>query len=37
MKGQLMRFIENYLSVLLCAYRSSRTSQHVLIFLIEEE
>ena len=36
MKGQLMPFIENHLSVFLSAYRSSYSSQHVLIFLIEE-
>ena len=36
MKGQLMYFIENHLSVLLSARRSSYGSQHVLIRLIEE-
>ena len=36
MKGQLMPFIDNYLSVFLSAYRSSYSSQHVLIRLIEE-
>ena len=36
MKGQLMPFIENHLSVFLSAYSSSYSSQHVLIFLIEE-
>ena len=32
MKGQLISFIEHYLSVFLSAYRSSYSSQHVLIF-----
>ena len=36
MKGQLMSFIENHLSVFLSAHRSSYSSQHVLICLIEE-
>ena len=36
MKGQLMPFIENHLSVFLSAYRSSYSSQHVLIRLTEE-
>ena len=36
MKGQLMLFTENHLSVFLSAYRSSYSSQHVLIRLIEE-
>ena len=36
MKGQLMPFVENHLSVFLSAYRSSFSSQHVLIHLIEE-
>ena len=36
MKGQLVPFIENNLSVFLSAYRSSYSSQHVLIRLTEE-
>ena len=36
MKGQFMPFIENQLSVFLSAYRSSYSSQHLLIPLIEE-
>ena len=36
MKGQFMPFIENHLSIFLSAYRSSYSSQHVLIRLIEE-
>ena len=36
MKGQLLLYIENHLSVFLSAYRSSYSSQHVLICLIEE-
>ena len=36
MEGQLMPLIENHLSVFLSAYRSSYSSQHVLIRLTEE-
>ena len=34
--GHLVPFIENYLSVFLSAYRSSYSSQHVLIRWVEE-
>ena len=36
MKGQLIPFFKNHLSVFLSAYRSSYSSQHVLIRLMEE-
>ena len=36
MEGQLMPLIDNHLSVFLSAYRSSYSSQHVLIRLTEE-
>ena len=36
LKGQLIPFIENHLSVFLYAYRSFYKSQHVLIRLIKE-
>ena len=36
MKGQLIPFLKNHLSVFLSAYRSSYSSQHVLIRLMEE-
>ena len=36
MKGQLIPFFKNHLSVFLSAYRSPYSSQHVLIRLMEE-